>query len=108
MTVDEAISWLLSIADHEGEDIPIYDTDVEAIKMGIDTMRKYQQLQADYETRLKADMVAMLEELKKEIVEIAIPKATVSNEIFWNMGADTMKKEVGTRIQQKINSLKEN
>lgn len=45
MTIDEAISWLLSIAEHEGEDIPIYDTDVEAIKMGIDIMRKYQKIE---------------------------------------------------------------
>lgn len=45
MSIDEAISWLLSITEHEGEDIPIYDTDVEAIKMGIDTMRKYQKIQ---------------------------------------------------------------
>ena len=59
-----------------------------------------------YETRLKTDMVAMLEELKTEFEEITISKATVPNEIFWNMGANAMKKEIGTRIQQKINALK--
>ena len=48
MTIDEAISWLLSIAEHEGEDIPIYDTDVEAIKMAIATMRKYQKIEDIY------------------------------------------------------------
>ena len=45
MTIDKAISWLLSIAEHEGEEIQVYDEDVEAIKMGIETMRKYQKIQ---------------------------------------------------------------
>lgn len=45
MTIDEAISWLLSITEHEGEDIPIYDTDVEAIEMATATMRKYQKIE---------------------------------------------------------------
>ena len=45
MKIDEAISWLLSIAEHEGENIPIYDTDVEAIKMGINTIHKYQKIE---------------------------------------------------------------
>lgn len=44
MSIDKAISWLLSITEHEGEDIPIYDTDVEPIKMAIETMRKYQKI----------------------------------------------------------------
>lgn len=45
MTIDKAISWLLSIAEHEGEEIQVYDEDVEAIKMGIETMRKYQKIE---------------------------------------------------------------
>ena len=45
MTIDEAISWIISISEHEGEDIPIYDTDVEAIKMAVSTMRKYQKIE---------------------------------------------------------------
>lgn len=44
MTIDEAISWILTISEHEGEDIPIYDTDVEAVKTAISTMRKYQKI----------------------------------------------------------------
>lgn len=32
-------------------------------------MRKYQKLRADYENRLKADMVAMLDELDLELYE---------------------------------------
>jgi hypothetical protein len=45
MSMDKASSWLLSIAEHEGEDIPIYDTDVEAIKFAINTMRKYKKIE---------------------------------------------------------------
>ena len=33
MMIDKAISWLEELTFHEGEDVPIYDTDVEAIKM---------------------------------------------------------------------------
>ncbi len=54
----------------------------------------------------KTDMVAILEEMQQEIVEITIPKATVLGEIFWDMGADAVKKEIETRIQQKINELR--
>lgn len=40
MTIDEAISWLEPFIWHEGEDVPIYDTDVEAIKMGIKALKR--------------------------------------------------------------------
>jgi len=45
MTIDTAISWLSNIAEHKGEYIPIYDEDVEAIKIGVETMRKYQKIE---------------------------------------------------------------
>jgi hypothetical protein len=45
MTIDEAITWIITISEHEGEDIPIYDTDVEAIKTAVSTMRKYQKIE---------------------------------------------------------------
>lgn len=35
-----AISWLEELTFHEGEDVPIYDTDVEAIKMGIKALKR--------------------------------------------------------------------
>ena len=35
----------------------------------IEWLRKYQQLRADYENRLKDDMVAMLIELKNEFID---------------------------------------
>lgn len=40
MTIDEAISWLEGFTWLEGEDVPIYDTDVEAIKMGIKALKR--------------------------------------------------------------------
>lgn len=45
----------------------------EALKFAVDTMRKYQQLQADYEARLKADLKAILVELQLEIHELENP-----------------------------------
>ena len=65
-----------------------------------DTMHRCQLMQADYENRLKADMVAMLTELQLEIEEV---KTQSGFDNSWD-GA------VGicvTIIQEKINSLKE-
>lgn len=74
--------------------------------------KKYQQLQANYETRLKADMVAMLTEIQLEIEEKeqyyqdkflesknAVHDAAMGGRMF---GCGECK-EV---IQQKINALK--
>lgn len=38
--IDEAISWLEELTFHEGEDVPIYDTDVEAINMAIKALEQ--------------------------------------------------------------------
>ena len=40
MTREKAISWLKELTWHEGEDVPIYDEDVEAIKMGIKALEQ--------------------------------------------------------------------
>ena len=40
MTIDKAISWLEELTFHEGEDVPIYDTDIEAIRMGIKALKR--------------------------------------------------------------------
>lgn len=60
------------------------------------TMRKYQKMQAEYEIRLKADMVAMLTDLQFEIEELD----PCGNE--WNDSLDAC----NDIIQQKINELK--
>lgn len=55
---------------------------------------------ADYENRLKADMVAMLKELQLEIEEV---KTQSGFDEAW----DGAVKQCSEIIQQKINSLKE-
>ena len=62
LSIKKAIETLLDAASFGAADTAKW--------VAIDTMRKYQQLQADYETRLKADMVAMLEELKEQLREL--------------------------------------
>ena len=54
-------------ANMEIGEIKEYQYYIERDKLTIDTMRKYQQLQADYEARLKADMVAMLTDLQLDV-----------------------------------------
>ena len=56
-------------ANMEIGEIKEYQYYIERDKLTIDTMRKYQQLQADYEARLKADLEAILVELQLEIEE---------------------------------------
>ena len=76
--------------------------------VGIEHLRKYRQLQNDYEARLKADMVAMLTEIQLEIEEVARCPYTEC------IGGDCPfqdcmihKGRVVSLIQSKINSLKE-
>lgn len=40
MTIKEAISWLEELTFHEGEDVPIYDTDIEAINIAIKALKQ--------------------------------------------------------------------
>ena len=79
---------------------------VDACEGAIDTMRKYQQLQADYEARLKADMVAMLTEIQLEIKEKAIRKQGIDSGFEYDYEF-IQSEEVVEIIQQKINTLKE-
>ena len=95
MSIDESIGWIKKgILDMRRAELCISDR--LALETAIDTMHKYQKLQADYENRLKADMVAMLTELQMEIEELDTP----------NNGSAYM--DCAEIIQQKINSLKEN
>ena len=85
----------------EYEDIK---TQQECVSKTIDTLwkmaQKYQQLQADYENRLKVDMVAMLTDIYMEIEELDTPSDSDSY--------DAGIVDCEELIQQKINSLKEN
>lgn len=40
MTREEAISWLEPFIWHEGEDVPIYGTDIEAIHIAIKALKQ--------------------------------------------------------------------
>lgn len=62
-----------------------------------DRINKYQQLQADYENRLKADLKAILVELQMEIKEM-------DSGCGWEGYAD--KNVIDCIIQERINSLK--
>lgn len=59
---------------------------------------------ADYENRLKADLVAMLTELKTEIEE-QLPMIDICD---YAIDSCVSRHEVASIIQQKINALKEN
>lgn len=96
MTIDEQIDGLRKAA--------VICTSVFAydcqgyIKEAIDTLCKYHQLQADYENRLKADLVAMLEEIDLEMSEQSFGIQTEPWEVV-----EELRKKI---IQQKINALK--
>ena len=68
----------------------------DTMKYAIDCIIKYQQMQSNYENRLKADMVAMLTEIQLEIEELDTP----NNSDAYMTCSDI--------IQQKINSLQVN
>lgn len=62
----ESLEWLISRKGHYEMD----DNCQELIDVAISTMRKYQTMQADYENRLKADMLSMLYKLRSEIINM--------------------------------------
>lgn len=63
-------------------------------------MGKHQMMQADYENRLKADMVAMLEEIDLQFDEISFCKRGE-----WKT-VPAIKAEYSAVIREKINTLK--
>jgi hypothetical protein len=69
-------------------------------------MAEYRLMQADYNARLKADMGAMLEELKAEIEELE-PPSTDDYEDEETVGIRCGLIRAEKHIQEKINALKE-
>lgn len=67
MTIEEHKEHLLDIMDSMPDDACGDWRD--SLAYAIDTMRKYQKIQADYNARLKADLVAILTEIQLEIEE---------------------------------------
>ena len=105
VTIDKAIQHIKNSCYIVG--YPTHDKQDETRKkinasldMAIDTMRKYQKIKADYENRLKTDMVAMLTEIQLEIEELKNEPACCQH---YKRGVN----QSSDIIQQKINSLKE-
>jgi hypothetical protein len=97
MTIDEAIKEIESIT------VVTDEKQALAFALAVHTMKKYQMMQADYENRLKADMVAMLEELQLEIEEKFNDRPFSYN----HHQRTEFYRDIDEIIQQKINSLKE-
>lgn len=67
-------------------------------------LAEYRLMQADYETRLKADMVAMLTDIQLEIEENSYPENVYGDEYGIDEVIST--DEIYQFIQQKIDALK--
>lgn len=91
MTLEEAIKY------YENKNVVLTEEEALANTIALNTIRKYQQLQADYEARLRADLVAMLTEIQLEIEEM-------DSGCGWEGYRPTA--QVIGLIQQKINELK--
>lgn len=96
MSIEESINGI------KKRILPIFDNDADhkALETAIDTMRKYQMMQADYEARLKVEKVAMLTEIQLEIVELKSYESADGQDLV-------MLADIGILFQQKINLLKE-
>jgi len=86
------IDYYTGTGDYDGY-VGFDHEDVEAFNMAIDTMHKYQQL--------KADMVAILDELKKGMDSIKECEYQIYGKEHWNFVGKCQ-----DIIQQKINTLK--
>jgi hypothetical protein len=126
MTIDEAVlelRWLKKVnqeiletdakeLDVDSAWIKHWESVTQALDIAIDTARKYQMMQAEYEARLKADMVAMLTDIQLEIEE----KEQYYQDKFLESRNAVHDAAMGGRmfgcgeckdiIQQKINALK--
>ena len=94
MTIEEAIKEIESIT------VVTDEKQALAFALAVHTMKKYQMIQVGYENRLKADMVAVLEELRLSIEELDYPKDcdyACNGCLYWG--------DVDNVIQQKINEL---
>lgn len=94
-------------ANMEIGEIKEYQYYIERDKLTIEIMRKYQMMQADYENRLKADMVAALTDIQLEIEEKKFLESSCSfmdktEEKNYAVYTD----DISNIIQQKIDALK--
>lgn len=101
MTIDEALSHLDTYSSTMGSGQTTQEQHEDAKRVAIDTMRKYQMFQADYEYRLKADMAAMLTEIQLEIEDL-YPEHQCTGELT---GFADAIETITPIIQQKIDKL---
>lgn len=91
-------------------DIPSDENDYDELVAFADTMASIEQFEAipksDYETRLKADLVAMLEELSMKIGEIEDGYVEFDEENKRSLSMIPLE-SVERLIDEEINSLKE-
>ena len=97
MTIDEAIKRYKNNAEYERTHGNLQGC-LEFRQLA-KWLEQYQLIQADYNARLKADMVAMLEDLRLDCQEAELAGVLDNKELIF---AD----EVDDIIQQRINSLK--
>ena len=109
MTIEESLKNLKALQtdyrqfhDDVWQDPESFGIMAESLQVAINTMSKYQQLQAAYEARLNADMVAMLTEIQLEMEEYE-PK-WVENDDQAVASCRTWE-DLDGLIQQKINDL---
>ena len=111
MTIEEVVrelKWTLKvhkeILETDAKEIDVdsawirhWESVTEALNIAINTMLTYDRLRTDYENRLKADMVAILEDFDLQI-----------DEFDSGCGWDGYIKKIDVHeiIQQKINALK--
>ena len=88
--------------------------EIDGVAICENSFKKMKQLEdvaipkADYENRLKADMVAMLTDIQLEIKELWDNRYDVWLDNQYYIGKSDTLEEVDEVIQQKINALKEN
>lgn len=67
MTREEIISWLLTLKEVEGEDITIYEEDVEALKMAINSINALDKIRAEIKEKFEGcDICEWLEDYDYE------------------------------------------
>ena len=105
MTIDDMYDWLYRLKSELVDYMPKewHEPMRCSIQDAITFSRKYQMLKADYENRLKADMVAMLTEIQLEIKE-CVDGGEGSPQ--FEQGVTIARVQVVDIIQQKINELK--
>lgn len=98
---------------------PLVESDVEtqdeALERATEIIYEYQQLQADYENRLKTDLVAMLNELQYDLYHELCkeihgkedcPCTNQTTSCLATFRVCDADRAIGRTIQQKIDSLK--